>query len=76
MDVMTNAAVGDQAAVTPPRAAVRRAGSCRSPHTLASVVIAVLGCARRSVPAVQAVAFGLVGVGAVSGAILAAPRSG
>ena len=73
MDVMTNAAVGDQAAVTPPRGgstARRLLAGVLIP--LASVVIAVLGLRTPGpFPAVQAVAFGLVGVGAVSGAILA-----
>src|SRR5271166_1124302 len=73
MDVMTNAAVGDQAAVAPPRGgstARRLLAGVLIP--LATVVIAVLGLRTPGpLPAVQAVAFGLVGVGAVSGAILA-----
>ena len=73
MDVMTNAAVDDQAAVAPPRGgstARRLLAGVLIP--LATVVIAVLGLRTPGpLPAVQAVAFGLVGVGAVSGAILA-----
>jgi signal transduction histidine kinase len=73
MDVMTNAAVGDQAAVTPPRGggtARRLLAGVLIP--LATVVIAVLGLRTPGpLPAAQAVAFGLAGVGAVSGAILA-----
>ena len=76
MDVMTNAAVDDQATVAPPRGgstARRLLAGVLIP--LATVVIAALGLRTPGpLPAVQAVAFGLVGVGAVSGAILA--RSG
>ena len=73
MDVMTNAAVDDQAAVAPPRrgsTARRLLAGVLLP--LVTVVVAVLGLRTPGpLPAVQAVAFGLVLLGAVSGAILA-----
>ena len=73
MNVITNAAVGDQATAVPP------AGSGMARRLLAgaliplvTIVIVVLGLRTPGpLPAVQAVAFGLVVVGALSGAILA-----
>jgi signal transduction histidine kinase len=73
MDVMTNATVGDQGAAAPLR------GSSPARRVLAGVVIplvtvgvAVAGLRTPGpLSAVQAVAFGLVLLGAVSGAILA-----
>ena len=73
MDLMTNAAVGDHAAAAPPRGsstARRLVAGVLVP--LATIVIVVLGLRTAGpLPAVQAVAFGLVVVGALSGAILA-----
>jgi signal transduction histidine kinase len=73
MDLMTNAAVGDHAATAPPRgssAARRLVAGVLVP--LITIVIVVLGLRTAGpLPAVQAVAFGLVVVGALSGAILA-----
>src|SRR5580698_3749962 len=73
MDLMTNPAVGDHAATAPPRgssAARRLVAGVLVP--LITIVIVVLGLRTAGpLPAVQAVAFGLVVVGALSGAILA-----
>jgi signal transduction histidine kinase len=73
MDLMTNAAVGDHAATAPPHgssAARRLVAGVLVP--LITIVIVVLGLRTAGpLPAVQAVAFGLVVVGALSGAILA-----
>ena len=73
MKVMTNAAVDDQAAVMPASnssPARRLLAGVLIP--LITVVIVVVGLREPgALPAVQAVAFGLVIVGAVSGAILA-----
>ena len=73
MDLMTNPAVGDHAATAPPRgssAARRLVAGVLVP--LITIVIVALGLRTAGpLPAVQAVAFGLVVVGALSGAILA-----
>jgi signal transduction histidine kinase len=73
MDVMTNTAVGDQPAVAPSQgssAARRLLAGVLIP--LVTVAIAVVGLRTQGpFAAVQAVAFGLVCIGAVSGAILA-----
>src|ERR1700733_6686031 len=73
MDLMTNAAVGDHAATAPPSGgstARRLVAGLLVP--LVTIVIVVLGLrAAGPRPAVQAVGFGLVLVGALSGAILA-----
>src|ERR1700733_13591446 len=73
MDLMTNAAVGDHAATAPPwggSTARRLVAGLLVP--LVTIVIVVLGLrAAGRLPAVQAVGFGLVLVGALSGAILA-----
>jgi signal transduction histidine kinase len=73
MDMMTSAAVDDQAAVTPARSsspARRLLAGVLIP--LITVAVAVVGLRTPgTLPAVQAVAFGLVLLGAVSGAILA-----
>jgi len=73
MDVMTNAAVGDQAAVAPPQgASIARRLLAGVLIPLATVAIAAVGL-RSAGPlaAVQTVAFGLALVGALSGAVLA-----
>ena len=73
MDMMTSAAVDDQAAVTAARSsspARRLLAGVLIP--LITVAVAVVGLRTPgTLPAVQAVAFGLVLLGAVSGAILA-----
>src|SRR3984885_216353 len=73
MDLMTNAAVGDHAATAPPwggSTGRRLVAGVLVP--LVTIVIVVLGLrAAGRLPAVQAVGFGLVLVGALSGAILA-----
>src|ERR1700683_3617969 len=73
MDLRTNAAVGDHAATAPPSGgstARRLVAGLLVP--LVTIVIVVLGLrAAGRLPAVQAVVFGLVLVGALSGAILA-----
>lgn len=73
MDLMTNAAVGDHAATAPPwggSTGRRLVAGLLVP--LVTIVIVVLGLRTAGpLPAVQAVAFGLVIVGALSGAILA-----
>src|ERR1700729_930877 len=73
MDLMTNAAVGDHAATAPPwggSTARRLVAGVLGP--LVTIVIVVLGLRTAGrLPAVQAVGFGLVLVGALSGAILA-----
>jgi signal transduction histidine kinase len=73
MEVMTNRAVGDQAASPPARGtspARRLLAGVLIP--LITVVIAVVGLRTPGpLSALQAVAFGLAGVGAVSGAVLA-----
>src|ERR1700729_2202760 len=73
MDLMTNAAVGDHAATAPPwggSTARRLVAGVLGP--LVTMVIVVLGLRPAGrLPAPQAVAFALVLVGALSGAILA-----
>src|ERR1700689_71625 len=73
MDLMTNAAVGDHAATAPPwggSTGRRLVAGVLVP--VVPIVIVVLGLrAAGPLPAVQAVAFGLAIVGALSGAILA-----
>src|SRR5580693_6581556 len=73
MDLMTNAAVGDHAATAPPwggSTGRRLVAGVLVP--LVTIVIVALGLRTAGrLPAVQAVGFGLVLVGALSGAILA-----
>jgi signal transduction histidine kinase len=73
MNVITNAAPGDQATAVPPAGggmARRLLAGALIP--LATVVIAVVGLrAPGPLSALEAVAFGLAGVGALSGAVLA-----
>jgi signal transduction histidine kinase len=73
MDLMTNAAVGDHAATAPPwggSTGRRLVAGVLVP--LVTIVIVVLGLRTAGrLPAVQAVGFGLVLIGALSGAILA-----
>jgi signal transduction histidine kinase len=73
IDVMTNAAVGDQAAVAPPQGgSIARRILAGVLIPLATVAIAAAGLRTPGpLAAVQAVAFGLVLVGALSGAVLA-----
>jgi signal transduction histidine kinase len=73
MNLITNAAVGDQATAAPPaRGGMARRLLAGALIPLVTVVIAVVGLrAAGTLSALQAVAFGLAGVGALSGAVLA-----
>src|SRR5260370_22578563 len=72
---MMNATIDDRATVAPPQggSTARRvlAGVLVPVITVAIGVVGLRGSARGGIPALQAVAFGLVLVGAVSGAVLA-----
>ena len=72
MKVMTNAAVGDQATAAPAGGSMARRLLAGALIPLVAVVVAVIGLRTPGpLSALQAVAFGLAGVGALSGAILA-----
>jgi signal transduction histidine kinase len=72
MDLMTNTAVGDHAATAPRGTSTARRLVAGVLVPLVTIVIVVLGLRTAGrLPAVQAVAFALILIGAVSGAILA-----
>jgi signal transduction histidine kinase len=72
MNVLTNAAAGDQAAAPPRGTSPARRLLAGAVLPLLTLAVAVAGLRTPGpVPALQAVAFGLVLIGAVSGAVLA-----